>query len=240
MTLSDEEKIQKAEAIYYRRNGMNFREKEPKEKKHPIRNFLIITIVILALIGYQNKEYIQSPEFKEQIKTFLNTKIDINKIFTLKEEQIEDEVKVAKKEAILEKVPEYNEIIWPYNGTITSEFGQRTSEDSRVTSNHTGIDIAGNIGDNIVSAINGKVVLVSEEGDLGKHIKIENEKYATVYAHCSEISVSEGQEVTQNEIIGKVGNTGNSTGAHLHFEVISQGEYIDPLSILEKQVANEN
>lgn len=231
MTLSDEEKIQKAEEIYYRRNGINFRE-VPKEKKHPIRNIFILILIVLAIVGYQNKEYIQSNEFKEQIKTFLNTKIDINKLFG-NNEKIAENIAIPKKEAILEYIPE-PDIVWPYNGTITSQFGYRTSSDSRVTTNHTGIDIAGNIGDEIISAITGKVILVSEEGNLGKHLKIENNKYTTVYAHCSEILVSEGQEVKQNDAIAKIGNTGNSTGAHLHFEVLQQGEYIDPLSIIEK------
>ena len=70
-------------------------------------------------------------------------------------------------------------------------------------------------------------------------LKIENEKYITVYAHCSEIYVHEGDTVEQNTKIGKVGSTGNSTGPHLHFEVIQQGDYIDPLTVIEKQVENE-
>lgn len=89
-------------------------------------------------------------------------------------------------------------------------------------------------GDEIVSAISGTVTQVSEEGNLGKHIKVENQEYQTVYAHCNEILVEEGTEVEQGKVIATIGSTGNSTGNHLHFEVIKDGEYIDPLTVLEK------
>ena len=88
-------------------------------------------------------------------------------------------------------------------------------------------------GDEVVSAISGKVIGVSEEGNLGRHLKIENEKFQTVYAHCSEIKVEAGAEVKQGDAIATIGSTGNSTGNHLHFEVLVNGEYIDPMTVLE-------
>lgn len=89
-------------------------------------------------------------------------------------------------------------------------------------------------GDNIVSATTGTVTLVSNQGDLGNHVKIVNDEYETVYAHCSQIFVQEGNYINQGDTIATVGSTGNSTGNHLHFEIIKQGEYIDPLTIIEK------
>lgn len=89
-------------------------------------------------------------------------------------------------------------------------------------------------GDNIVSATTGTVTLVSDQGDLGNHVKIVNDEYEAVYAHCSQILVQEGSNVNQGDIIATVGSTGNSTGNHLHFEIIKQGEYIDPLTVIEK------
>lgn len=175
MTLSDEEKIQKAQEIYYRRNGINYRGEKAKVqqvKSHTFRNLLIITLIILVSYGYQNKEKLQSAEFQNEIKTFLNTKINIKDIFSTQiQEKQTDNNPPAEAEALIEE--QKNEVqeakvIWPYKGEITSNFGERTSEDSRVTNNHTGIDIAGNIGDKIISAINGKVVMVSEEGNLRK------------------------------------------------------------------------
>lgn len=87
-------------------------------------------------------------------------------------------------------------------------------------------------GDEILSAISGRVSQISEEGNLGKHIKIENENYATVYAHCNDILVQEGNEVKQGDKIATIGNTGNSTGPHLHFEILENGEYVNPLNYL--------
>lgn len=237
--LSEEEKIQKAEEIYYRRNGVNYRNIEkPKEKKHTLAKILILLVIIGAGLGYKNKEYLMSEEFKNQAKNFLNTKIDIQNIIkanNIQETNKQEEI-VQEKEVIDET--KTTSVIWPYKGIITSNFGERESEDSRVTANHTGIDIAGNIGDKIVSAIEGKVTQVSTEGDLGNHIKIENDEYTTVYAHCNKIYLQEGMQVKQGDEIAEIGSTGNSTGAHLHFEIIKQGEYIDPLTILE-QVGEE-
>ena len=87
-------------------------------------------------------------------------------------------------------------------------------------------------GDEIKSAITGRVSEISEEGNLGKHIKIENNDYGTVYAHCREILVNEGDEVKQDEKIATIGNTGNSTGPHLHFEILKNGEHVNPLDFL--------
>ncbi len=235
MSLTNEEKIQKAEEIYYRRNGMNYKEPK-KEKNHILRNLFLLMLVILSFLGYQNKEYLLSEEFKKQAKDFLNTKININNLFNEKQEETENNLEVENNinEEKEENLPTLDKIIWPYRGTITSKFGTRNSTDSRVKSNHTGIDIAGNIGDKIVCSIDGNVTLVSEEGDLGKHVKIENNDLAIVYAHCNEIFVEQGAQVKQNDEIGTIGSTGNSTGPHLHFEVIKNGEYIDPLTILEE------
>ena len=65
-------------------------------------------------------------------------------------------------------------------------------------------------------------------------VKIKNDEYETVYAHCSQIYVEVNSQVKQGELIAAVGSTGNSTGNHLHFEVLKDGEYIDPLNVIEK------
>ena len=75
---------------------------------------------------------------------------------------------------------------------------------------------------------------MSNQGDLGNHVKIVNDEYEVVYAHCSQILVQEGSQINQGDVIATVGSTGNSTGNHLHFEIIKQGEYIDPLTVIEK------
>ncbi len=122
-------------------------------------------------------------------------------------------------------------IIWPLVGTITSRFGARTPTEI-VSANHYGIDIAGNIGDTIISAIDGTVVVSTEGESYGKHIKIENGEIITTYAHCSNLLVKEGDTVTQGQKIAEVGETGKATGPHLHFEVRRENRVINPEKIL--------
>lgn len=138
----------------------------------------------------------------------------------------------SQEELDIDYVKQNINIIWPIKGTITSRFGTRTPTEI-VTANHYGIDIAGNIGDDIVSAMDGTVTLSSSEGDYGKHIRVESGEVMTVYAHCSELLVKEGETVKQGDKIAKVGQTGRATGPHLHFEIRRENRFINPEDILE-------
>ena len=97
---------------------------------------------------------------------------------------------------------------------------------------HKGIDIVAPEGKNIFAAADGVISRTAEMNmGYGNHIIIDHDGYRTLYAHCSVLLVTVGQEVKQGEIIALVGNTGNSTGPHLHFEVIDTDtkEKINPL-----------
>lgn len=125
--------------------------------------------------------------------------------------------------------------IWPvpFTKNITSYYGERWG------SFHSGIDIsAGNInGKPIIASDGGKVVAVNTSGwggGWGIYVLIDHGNgYQTRYAHCSSITVKKGQKVAQGELIGFVGNTGNSTGPHLHFEVLLNGKRVNPLPYLQ-------
>lgn len=138
----------------------------------------------------------------------------------------------SQEELDIDYVKQNTNIIWPLKGTITSRFGTRTPTEI-VTANHYGIDIAGDIGDDIVSAMDGTVTFSSSEGDYGKHIRVESGEVMTVYAHCSELLVKEGETVKQGDKIAKVGQTGRATGPHLHFEIRRDNRFINPEDILE-------
>lgn len=131
------------------------------------------------------------------------------------------------------KIKENYDLTKPISGTITSTFGIRESSNQKISGYHTGTDIAANQGTEILSAMSGTVILVSEEGDYGKHVKVQDGDLITLYAHCSEILVKEGQKVNKGETIAKVGSTGNSTGPHLHFEIRYQNRYVNPQEIFE-------
>ena len=123
--------------------------------------------------------------------------------------------------------------IKPVTGTISSMFGPRNPTTASVPKNHTGTDIAATIGTKIVSATEGNVILVSSQGDYGNHLKIQINDVTILYAHCDKVYVKEGDTVLQGQEIGEVGNTGNTTGPHLHFEIMYQNRYVDPQLILE-------
>jgi len=124
----------------------------------------------------------------------------------------------------------YNFIL-PLKGTITSRFGPRTPTEI-VSANHAGIDIAANEGTVFIAAMEGKVTLVSSQSGYGNHIYIENNDVTTIYAHCKTIYVKEGDKISQGQQIGEVGQTGNATGPHLHFEVRKGNRVVNPEYIL--------
>lgn len=142
-------------------------------------------------------------------------------------DETQQEEEKSQEEQDIEYVKQNVSIIWPIKGVITSRFGNRTPTEI-VTANHKGLDIAGNMGDDIVSAMDGTVVQYSKEGDYGKHLRIQNGEVLTLYAHCSELLVQEGSTVKQGDVIAKVGATGRATGPHLHFEIRRDDRFINP------------
>lgn len=111
----------------------------------------------------------------------------------------------------------------PSRGAISSTFGMRWGKA------HKGIDIAANLGEVINAALDGTVVYAGWQEGYGNVVKIHHGKdVETIYAHCSKITVKQGEAVNKGEKIGEVGSTGNSTGPHLHFEVREKGEPQNP------------
>lgn len=123
--------------------------------------------------------------------------------------------------------------IWPTNGDVTSRFGWRSSPWGWGSDWHPGIDIANDHGTALMSTADGQVSFSGWYGGYGKIIKIDHGNgIETVYAHNSENSVSVGQYVKKGEVIGYMGNTGASTGSHLHYEVRVNGTAINPANFL--------
>ena len=116
------------------------------------------------------------------------------------------------------------EFIWPCSGEITQ---WRTWY-------HSGIDIANASAPDIVAAGSGVVAFVSyETWGYGYHVVVNHGRYQTLYAHLSQIYVSEGQSVFTGQALGKMGTTGRSTGIHLHFEVRSGNAILNPMDFLK-------
>lgn len=124
-------------------------------------------------------------------------------------------------------------LIWPTSGPITSPFGWRTHPVFGTQRLHTGIDIGADYGDAVVATDNGVVIYADWMGGYGKAVIIEHGRgISTLYAHNSELLVSEGQAVRKGQTISRVGTTGYSTGPHLHFEVRESGTPVNPLNYL--------
>lgn len=126
-------------------------------------------------------------------------------------------------------------LLWPLPGfhQITSYFGPR---DLAGYTYHYGIDISGSgvYGHDIVAAESGTVLLAQTDKSWGKFILIDHGNgMLTRYAHCSKLLVSQGDKVTRGQVIAKVGDTGNVTGPHLHFEVYEGDQRYNPLNYLD-------
>lgn len=119
--------------------------------------------------------------------------------------------------------------VWPAAGWVTSAFGWRTSKFTGKREFHKGLDISAPQGTPVYSPAAGKIVFSGRDGSYGLSIKIShNSNLLTRFAHMHSIEVKMGQTIERGELIGYVGNTGRSTGPHLHYEVRLAGVPVDP------------
>ena len=189
-------------------------------------------------------------EMTEKYEDDLELDIGITNIITT-DKKDESTVKVAKTtlnnnieekiKEIEEEIAEKQEIeshtvqgvyleVTPVSGIITSRFGNR---ESIRTYGHTGLDIAAPAGTSIRAAADGTVTFAGYSGGYGYVVKMSHGNgIETYYAHCSELYVSAGEKIEAGDVIAAVGSTGNSTGNHLHFEVLVDGTEIDPQNYL--------
>jgi murein DD-endopeptidase MepM/ murein hydrolase activator NlpD len=117
--------------------------------------------------------------------------------------------------------------IWPARGTVTSEYGSRWGR------LHAGIDIANSIGTPIWASKAGTVIFAGVESGYGNTVIVDHGNgFSTLYAHMSRISTSQGASVGQGQTVGAMGNTGHSTGPHVHFETRYNGSPRNPRSCL--------
>ena len=162
-----------------------------------LQDFAEVDATVAAL--YQQKVIIEQPTPKKVAIGKVNTSTNIS----------------------YQKVPLTLNLIKPISGIITSRFGARSS--IRV-SNHTGLDIGASIGTPIKAAATGTVTFAGYKGSYGYMVVISHSnEVETYYGHCSKLYVTAGQKVNQGDVIAAVGNTGNSTGPHLHFEIRVNG-----------------
>jgi murein DD-endopeptidase MepM/ murein hydrolase activator NlpD len=136
---------------------------------------------------------------------------------------------VERQEALAAATPS----IWPTFGWLTGTFGGRPDPFTGEPAFHQGLDISTEKGREVYATANGTVESAQYTGDYGNFIVVRHDfGLATRYGHLSRFSVKPGASVQRGDVIGYVGSTGRSTGAHLHYEILANGRLINPLQLL--------
>ena len=158
--------------------------------------------------------------YQQELEAGKSIQNDINK----KVEQLKKQQQVKGTGTFIWPVPSSNK--------VTSRYGNRWHPISKAYRMHSGIDIGGaKHGASIMAADGGVVILSKYSSSYGNYIVISHGNgYTTLYAHLSQRLVKEGDKVSQGQVIGKNGSTGNSTGPHLHFEISKNGATTNPLT----------
>ena len=202
---------------------------ENGEEKYYVSSFEEADSIVNTLKekNSQNKDNITYVlKYETELKQFTDKDTTVAQLY-------KEMPKVTKKKIVTSQVLNYEKtplgiaLIEPVSGTITSRFGRRSR------GNHTGLDIATSSGTPIKAAASGTVIYAGPKGTYGNLVIIaHSDSVQTYYAHCSKIYVSQGQSVSQGQVICAVGSTGNSTGPHLHLEIRENGVAKNPQNYL--------
>ena len=149
------------------------------------------------------------------------------------------EMRTLKKATISSYTGNATTGIWqkPVQGVVSSPYGKREAPTAGASTNHKGIDIAANNNTPVYAPANGRITFCNYYGGYGKCIQMDNgtingKKVTSLYGHLNTILVSYNQNVSQGQQIGAVGSTGNSTGPHLHFEILENGTNVNPINYI--------
>ena len=124
--------------------------------------------------------------------------------------------------------------VWPVRGRISSAFGYRTHPFTGLRSFHSAIDIVTPTGTKIKATSDGKIADTGYNSVFGNYVIVKHDNgYQSLYAHLSSVGVRRGNSVAQGSIIGLSGNSGQSTGPHLHFSIFKNGQALDPLKLVK-------
>ncbi len=146
----------------------------------------------------------------------------------------------AKKDELVTRIDSYLEkansipLGRPVYGRITSGFGKRRDPFNGRMSFHDGVDIRGRRGQKVYATADGVSAFAGRNGGYGKYIRLQHTgDYETAYGHLQKILVKKGQKVKRGQVIGLVGNTGRSTGPHLHYEIRCNNKLINPTKYMQ-------
>lgn len=194
---------------------------------------------IVSVSFVPNNEYTDKNE-DEEVKSLQASKMKLEdelENLLIESVKIEKIIEEETKKYLNSNNLEYIKGIWPLESykEISSNFGERVHPITKELSFHRGIDIPAPESTDILAADDGIVVFSGTQNGYGNVVKIKHfDGKKTVYAHNSYNIAKEGDIVQKGRVIAKVGSTGNSTGNHVHFEVIVGGENINPKDFVNK------
>jgi len=158
-----------------------------------------------------------------------STEMEVNRILRLSRFELENFEQVETELSGLKDRLDHTPSIWPTRGWKGRGFGLHTDPFTGYRRPHHGLDIANNVGTPVVATADGKVSSAAKVGRMGNMIVIKHGYgFMTRYGHLSKFAVKPGQKVKRGDIIGYMGNTGYSTGPHLHYETWRNGKAQNP------------
>lgn len=174
-------------------------------------------------------EYEEEEEYEVSILRVTLTVIPLESLVSGKmdTEQAEIFAMYGETNGLLQEFASPLNLYWYYY--VSSYYGYRKNEVTGNEEFHRGVDIAVPTGTTVYAAHDGTVTAAAYDSHYGNYVAIEIDGYTTKYAHMDSLSVSSGQTVEKGAVIGTTGNTGSSTGSHLHIECLYNGEYYNPL-----------
>jgi murein DD-endopeptidase MepM/ murein hydrolase activator NlpD len=138
---------------------------------------------------------------------------------------------VERRQALASATPS----VWPVAGWLTSHFGNRRDPITNGPDFHPGLDISADYGQPVLATGNATVSVAGQNGSYGNMVVLDHGYgILTKYGHLSRFAVSSGQKVSRGTVIGYVGSTGRSTGAHLHYEIWMNGRLTNPMTLLRR------
>ena len=185
---------------------------------------------VTSMGGPENRDFADSylPVYRQEllVRKMHNFLYQLNTDVRLEEVRQQELMQaIRRNQELLASTPS----IWPTEGWISSRFGYRNSPFTGQREFHKGLDISGRIGTPVYAPAKGTVVFAGVDGGYGKAMVLNHGAgLVTRYAHLHRIAVKRGQTVTRGEMIGYIGNTGRSTGPHLHYEVRLNGVTVNP------------
>ena len=174
-------------------------------------------------------EYEEEEEYEVSILRVTLTAIPLENLVSGKMDTEQAEIFAMYRETngLLQEFASPLDLYWYYY--VSSYYGYRKNPSTGNEEFHRGVDIAVPTGTTVYAAHDGTVTAAAYDSHYGNYVVIEIDGYTTKYAHMDSISVGAGQTVEKGTIIGTTGNTGSSTGSHLHIECLYDGEYYNPL-----------